>query len=86
MIAEGHIPGGTNGNQLFVEDWVSYAGNIPANLRTLLCDAQTSGGLLIAVEAAKCNALITRLNDYGVPTIQNIGEVGSDRPGKIEVM
>ncbi len=46
-IAENCIPGGTNRN------WDSYGhkiGEISAYQRTILCDPQTSGGLLVAVE------------------------------------
>jgi selenide, water dikinase len=45
-VSEGCVPGGTNRN------WDSYGEKISVdeNLRPILCDPQTSGGLLIAVE------------------------------------
>ena len=42
------IAGGTRRNRDWVEPWVDWAGEVPEHLRWLLCDAMTSGGLLVA--------------------------------------
>ena len=48
LAAAGHVPGGTRRNQDAVSAHVRY-GDTEDVLRVLLCDAQTSGGLLAAV-------------------------------------
>jgi selenide, water dikinase len=45
---EGSIAGGSRRNRAWVEDWVSWDDSVPEELRWLLCDAMTSGGLLVA--------------------------------------
>ena len=42
------IAGGTRRNREWVEPWVDFAQDVPEELTWLLCDAMTSGGLLIA--------------------------------------
>ncbi len=48
LAAAGVIPGGTYNNLEFVEKYVDF-GTLPRTDKLLLCDAQTSGGLLIAM-------------------------------------
>ena len=42
------VAGGTRRNREWVEEWVSWGDGVPEHLRWLLCDAMTSGGLLVA--------------------------------------
>jgi selenide, water dikinase len=42
------IAGGTRRNREWVEEWVDWDESVPEHLRWLLCDAMTSGGLLVA--------------------------------------
>jgi selenide, water dikinase len=42
------IAGGTRRNRSWVEEWVAWDESVPEALRWLLCDAMTSGGLLVA--------------------------------------
>jgi selenide,water dikinase len=42
------IAGGTRRNREWVEEWVVWDDGVPEHLRWLLCDAMTSGGLLVA--------------------------------------
>ncbi|MFL5825124.1 MAG: selenide, water dikinase SelD [Thermoleophilaceae bacterium] len=46
--SEPPIAGGTRRNRAWVEPCVSFGGEVPEELRWLVCDAMTSGGLLIA--------------------------------------
>jgi selenide,water dikinase len=48
----GCIPGGTERNW---QSYGDYYSSLPKNLKNILCDPQTSGGLLIAVDAKKKN-------------------------------
>jgi selenide,water dikinase len=43
------IAGGTRRNRAWVEEAVSWSPAVPEHLRWLLCDAMTSGGLLMAL-------------------------------------
>ena len=45
------IAGGSRRNRAWAEEVVDWAGGVPEELRWLLCDAMTSGGLLIAAPA-----------------------------------
>jgi len=42
------VAGGTRRNREWVEPWVDFAPDVPDEVTWLLCDAMTSGGLLIA--------------------------------------
>ncbi len=73
-IHAGHIPGGLIANRDFAECNVAYDPSVPADIRTLLFDPQTAGGLLISVSAEDAKALTRALQDAGVPAVE-IGEV-----------
>ena len=70
-IHAGHIPGGLKNNRDFAECLVEYADDVPEDLRTILYDPQTAGGLLISAADAQ---LAQALTEAGVPAVQ-IGEV-----------
>ena len=73
-VRAGFIPGGLNNNRDFAECLVSYAENVPAEIRTILFDPQTAGGLLLSVARADTAALLDALKTAGVPAVE-IGEV-----------
>jgi len=73
-IRAGFIPGGLKANRDFAECLVGYADGVPEEIRTLLFDPQTAGGLLISVAAADSVALSEALQKAGVPVVE-IGEV-----------
>src|SRR5947209_5878294 len=52
----GHIPGGTRTNLDFVRDRISVSSGVSELELSLLSDAQTSGGLLIALDPEAANA------------------------------
>jgi selenide, water dikinase len=67
-VAQKCVPGGTNRN------WDSYGdkiGNINDYQKAILCDPQTSGGLLIAVEPAAINEVKKLLFQYGLDEFTN---------------
>jgi selenide,water dikinase len=64
LVSGGEIAGGTRRNLAAVEQIVTFR-DVPTDLRWILADAQTSGGLLIAVDAALSEALIQALTDEG---------------------
>jgi selenide,water dikinase len=71
-VRAGHIPGGLVSNREFAECVVGYEDGVGEELKTLLFDPQTAGGLLISVEDSA--GLIDALNQAGVPALE-IGEV-----------
>src|SRR6185369_2994044 len=73
-IQAGHIPGGLISNREFAECVVGYEGDVPEQLKTILFDPQTAGGLLISVAASDSNELTKALISAGVPAVE-IGEV-----------
>ena len=73
-VRAGFIPGGLNANRDFAECVVAWEDNVPEDLKTLLFDAQTAGGLLISVAAQDASRLNEALRAAGVPS-REIGEV-----------
>jgi len=73
-IRAGHIPGGLKANRDFAECTIGYDPSVPEDVRTLLFDPQTAGGLLISVSAEDAGVLLSALHDAGVPAVE-IGEV-----------
>jgi selenide,water dikinase len=67
-IALGAIPGGLLSNREFAECLVVDAPqtDIPGDVRTLLFDPQTSGGLLIAIEKRQTHSLMQELQNLGL--------------------
>jgi selenide,water dikinase len=73
-VRAGYIPGGLKANREFAECLVEYETGISEEVKTLLFDPQTAGGLLIAVASYDAAALSLALNAAGVPAVE-IGEV-----------
>ncbi len=83
-VRAGYIPGGLTNNRDFAECVVGYEGDISAELKALLFDPQTAGGLLISVADADCESLVAQLQTAGVPATR-IGEVLGPRQPLIGV-
>jgi selenide,water dikinase len=73
-IRAGYVPGGLKANREFAECMVSYEDGISDEIKTVLFDPQTAGGLLISVAQQDSVDLVRALNAAGVPAI-DIGEV-----------
>lgn len=65
LAAAGCVPGGTERNRRAVEEIVDWDEAVPEPRRILLCDAQTSGGLLAAVPEAEAEELRTAWREAG---------------------
>lgn len=81
----GFIPGGTRRNERDISPYVRWSSEVAESRRALLFDAQTSGGLLIAVPPERLDSLLSALEESGAPTASLIGEVVPGEPGKIFV-
>jgi selenide, water dikinase len=73
-VRHGCVPGGLKSNRGFAEGCVEYADEVAEEVRTLLYDPQTAGGLLISVAESDSERLIAKLGEAGVNAAK-IGEV-----------
>lgn len=73
-VRQGFIPGGLNANREFAECLVEYGDGISPDRKTILYDPQTSGGLLISVNASDTQSLLSDLQMAGLPA-RVIGKV-----------
>jgi len=85
LLAEGIAPGGTRRNLDYVDKSVSWQPSLTEQDRLLLCDAQTSGGLLLSVPAEKADELVSRVRANGVTECAIVGEMVEHRDAAIEV-
>ena len=86
LLENGPVPGGTFRNVSGVKDTVDWAEGLTEEQQLLMCDAQTSGGLLIAVPKAKLDQLMGELEASSVGTRAVVGEITSENPGSIKVV
>ena len=83
-VRAGYIPGGLKANREFAECLVGYDDGIPDDLRTMLYDPQTAGGLLISVTPEDAADLQRALAAAGVAAAR-IGEVLPEAKPLIQV-
>ena len=69
------IPGGTKRNMKYVEDKITYMNNLSIHCKALLCDAQTSGGLLIAMKEEDAKEYIKEIEELSFGYASIIGQV-----------
>ncbi|KKM12825.1 segregation protein A [Clostridiales bacterium PH28_bin88] len=79
----GVVPGGAKRNRQYLAGKVRWEGDIPEEAQDILCDPQTSGGLLMAVPAERLGKLSATLDRKGILAAV-VGQV-SDEPGVIVV-
>ena len=77
----GLCPGGLHRNREFYSTAVSMSDEVPAPVRDVLFDPQTSGGLLICLEPNKTELLLNKLRQAGIEDAAIIGEVVSEPSG-----
>ncbi len=70
------VAGGTRRNRTHAESFSSFAPDMPEALRWLVCDAMTSGGLLVSVDEAAAGRIPGAL----------IGRLHEGEPGRISVL
>ncbi len=75
----------TDQNRKMAAGRMTFPADLPESHRTLLFDPQTSGGLLIAVAAARAGDLVAALREADAPEAAVIGDVVTGQPG-IEVL
>jgi selenide,water dikinase len=83
--AMGLVPAGTFANRTFCGNLLQIAAGLEAVALDLLADAQTNGGLLIAVAQEQAEALLACLHERGVTASAIIGEVTASGPGTLRL-
>lgn len=80
LAAQGVVPGGTHANHRFWAPQIAW-GSLPEPEQIVVCDAQTSGGLLLCVPAAAAAVLQRELAAQRTPAAAVIGRVQAGGPG-----
>ncbi len=79
LAAHEVVPGGTRSNlENAIASGIRFDPLVSDALQLTLCDAQTSGGLLIAVSQQFADELTTALNQHGVGTVSFIGALTAE--------
>lgn len=73
LATAGVIPGGTFNNPEFTESHVDF-GNLGRTQQLLLADAQTSGGLLVALPQSDAESYVKKLHELGNQSARIIGK------------
>lgn len=85
-LAENNVvPGGSKANHRWLEDAVDYGENIQQVEQFILCDAVTSGGLLVSLPKEEANSFQELLNEKHSIQASIIGEVTEKREKAIYV-
>jgi selenide,water dikinase len=85
LATAGHVPGGTKRNLEAVAAVASFDAAVDGTTRLLLADAQTSGGLLLAVAPAALDLLLDALRRGGTPAAAVIGHLTAGPPGHLDI-
>ncbi len=86
FAAMGLVPGGSWANQKFCAKNLKIGSSVSQERLTLLADAQTSGGLLLAVPPEKADQALARLHDKYTRRAVIVGRVTDGPPGMIEII
>jgi len=81
----GDLPGGLFANRRYVESSLEVAPDVDPALLDLLCDPQTSGGLLIAVPESRADALAAALAREGTGSAAMVGAIVEEGQARIRV-
>ena len=75
LVARGHVSGAVARNRSYLADQVEVGGSVPDSVQTIAFDAETSGGLLIAVPEGALDRLLTELRSRKTLSAQLVGRV-----------
>ena len=86
LVKMGCIPGACFRNQEYVKTACLFSADLDYNMRMLMLDAQTSGGLLISVRNEVADDILMDLRNSNYPSSQIIGQVipGTDEQIQVE--
>ncbi len=86
LAADGIVPGGTQRNRNAAEESVEWSTELQEHEKLLMCDAQTSGGLLIAVSEERKDALLAELEGRRVSAAAVVGRITDGTSGTVRVL
>ena len=86
LLERGVAPGGTHRNVSSVNDAVNWHPALTDDDKMLLCDAQTSGGLLMSTPAGKADDLVAALVAEGAPCAAVVGRIIDGPAGTISAI
>ena len=86
LAEAGLVSGGTKRNLKHVNPVLTVAGALADHERLMAADAQTSGGLLMAVDPAKADALVAALQARQTPAAAVIGELLAATPPHLTLL
>jgi selenide,water dikinase len=84
LVERGAVPGGTRRNLEAAQTFTTWAAAVDERQRLILADAQTSGGLLIAIDPSAADAMSTALTGRGVLAAA-IGAITDGEPGAVSI-
>ena len=85
LVEQEAVPGGTTRNLEAAAQRTRWTDGVSDSLKTLLCDAQTSGGLLMAVDGGRLDDLLRALEENATPAAAVVGEIVDGAEPSIEV-
>lgn len=86
LVRDRVVPGGTHRNRKAAARYTRWHPEVSEDLQLLLCDPQTSGGLLVAVPPDRLEPLQEALARRGVTVVAVVGEIVSTGEGRVEVV
>ncbi len=84
LVDAGLVPGGSRRNLAFADTWTHWDARVSPLLRIVATDAQTSGGLLLAIPAERAAALVRDIRDGG-GVAEQVGRLTDDAAGTVRV-
>jgi selenide,water dikinase len=75
LAKKGYLTGGGMSNREFVKDSMHVLGELSGELEMVLCDPQTSGGLLVSLPADRAGDYVAAVRGRGVAQAVLVGEV-----------
>jgi selenide,water dikinase len=84
LIDAGMVPGGSRRNLAYADEWTQWDHGVSPLQRVVATDAQTSGGMLLAVAPDACDRLIREIRDGG-GVAERVGRLTDDAKGTVRV-
>jgi selenide, water dikinase len=81
FAAQGTVTGGGDNNRQHYSHWIDFGPRSEAQIE-VVCDPQTSGGLLIALPAEALAGALQEMGERGVQAV-HVGEVVTGKPGRV---
>jgi len=86
LALAGAVPGGTYKNLDFYKEWITWNAVLSDFEKLMFCDAQTSGGLLVAIPGKYADQVLKVLSEHGVENAVVIGHITGTGTGIITVV